>query len=214
MKSFEDAIKFVSTWDGAFDGRDKDRFICYLPYNRVKDIGVSPIESLTEENWGEVRPWTEQEVLKTLKDDAEYGLDKAEGQRGLSSECMFFCVNMWCILLENGLEDLNYYGYGKHLFKKVLDHYNWSGTYKTTDIPYENGTIRVSQPTVKYAIEFKAGPEAIASISAEGIMRFSIDANDENAAKFVECIEKYVAGRQLTGIEVTKVNVTNQQENI
>ena len=48
--------------------------------------------------------------------------------------------------------------------------------------------------------------ETISVIGHDGIMRFKIDANDENAVKFIECIEWQI-GRRLTGIEVEKVNV-------
>lgn len=49
---------------------------------------------------------------------------------------------------------------------------------------------------------FQSASEQVASISSDGIMRFTVDATDANAAKFVECIEN-VIGRRLTGVEVT-----------
>jgi hypothetical protein len=54
-------------------------------------------------------------------------------------------------------------------------------------------------------IQFHIGLDSreVAKISADGVMRFTVDANDENAAKFVECIENFI-GRRLTGIEVER----------
>lgn len=125
MKSFDDALAFVKQWDGAFDGRDKGRFAEFVPFDRCADAGIEPIDGMTAEAWGDVKPWTEEEVLKQLKADAEFGLDKAEGHRGLSSIAMFATVNMWCELLENGLSEGFYESYGKSLFEKVLSHYGW-----------------------------------------------------------------------------------------
>jgi hypothetical protein len=126
MKSFDDALAFVKDWNGAFDGRDKARFAAFVPFERCSEAGLEPQEGMTAEQWGEVKPWTEEEVLKQLKDDAEFGLGKADGERGISSNCMFEVVNMWCHLLENGLEQDDYYGYGRVLFERVLSHYGWA----------------------------------------------------------------------------------------
>ena len=126
MKSFDDALAFVKNWDGSFDGRDKVRFALFVPFNRLAETGLNPADGMTEEKWGDVIPWTEDTVLRQLKDDAEFGLEKAKGERGISSDCMFNVVNMWCHLLENGLEQDEYYGYGRVLFDRVLNHYGWS----------------------------------------------------------------------------------------
>ena len=50
-------------------------------------------------------------------------------------------------------------------------------------------------------ITFITGSGEVARISPDGVMRFTIEANDENAARFVECIEGLIK-RRLTGIEV------------
>ncbi len=126
MKSFEDALKFMKTWDGSFDDRDRARFAEFVPFDRCSDAGLKPEEGMTAQKWGDVRPWTEEEVLKELKSDAEFGLEKAEHERGISSSCMFIVVNMWCHLLENGLEQDHYFDYGRVLFERVLSHYGWN----------------------------------------------------------------------------------------
>lgn len=45
--------------------------------------------------------------------------------------------------------------------------------------------------------------QTVAVIGTDGIMRFTVDANDENARQFVECIERFIS-RRLTGVEVEK----------
>lgn len=125
MKSLEDAIAVMKTWHGAIDDRDKSRFAEFLPFNRCADAGLTPADGVTEESWGEIKPWTEEELLKHLREDTEFGLQKAIDQRGISVQCMFFCVNMWCVLLENGLEEHSYHDYGVGFFEKILEHYGW-----------------------------------------------------------------------------------------
>ena len=48
---------------------------------------------------------------------------------------------------------------------------------------------------------FEVNAQPVAVIGSDGIMRFKVDATDENAKRFVECIEKLI-GRRLAGIEV------------
>lgn len=56
-------------------------------------------------------------------------------------------------------------------------------------------------PPNSFAFYQNYGQKEVARIGPDGIMRFSIDATDENAKRFVDLIEQLV-GRQLTGIDV------------
>ena len=125
MKSLTDAMAFVKSWSGAIDDRDKGRFAEFVPFERIAEAGLDPADGTTKESWGDTTEWIEENVLKQLKEDVEFGLEKANGQRGLSAHCMFACVNMWYHLLENGLEEDSYENYGVAFFEKVRDHYNW-----------------------------------------------------------------------------------------
>lgn len=53
---------------------------------------------------------------------------------------------------------------------------------------------------------FNSNQGEVARIDADGIMRFTIDANDENAANFIACIETCI-GRRVTGIVVDSKNL-------
>lgn len=46
--------------------------------------------------------------------------------------------------------------------------------------------------------------QTVAFIGTDGIMRFTVDASDENARNFVECIERCIS-RRLTGMEAEHV---------
>ena len=125
MKSFEDALAFVKWREGAIDGRDLGRFSLFVPFDRLSDAGLEPKDGMTAEDWGEVRPWTEEEVLKQLKEDAEFGLEKAKNDRGISAWFMFEVVCMWCQLLENGLEQVDSETEYVAFFEGILKHYGW-----------------------------------------------------------------------------------------
>lgn len=74
-------------------------------------------------------PFTEENVLKQLKEDVEFGWMKACDERGLSAGMMHEVVEAWCKVLENGLADsLPYAPYGKPLFKAVDTMYGFSLT--------------------------------------------------------------------------------------
>lgn len=125
MKSFEDALAFMKEWDGTLDGRDIARFAEFVPVNNLAEAGIELQDGVSLEDWGPVKPWTEEEVLKQLKADAEFGLEKAQNGRGLSTAFMFQTVNMWCHLLENNLERSHYDNYAIEFFESILTHYGW-----------------------------------------------------------------------------------------
>lgn len=125
MKTLEQAYEVVKSWEGAWDGRDKSRFARFVPFEDCPKAGLEPNDGIDATSWGDVVPWTEEKILEQLKDDVLFGYEKATGQRGLSANCMFYVVNMWCILLENGLEEDSYSNYGVEFFQKVATHYGW-----------------------------------------------------------------------------------------
>ena len=67
-------------------------------------------------------------MLKQLKEDVEFGFEKALNKRGISSSLMFEVVRFWNWVLEEGLEDWdedNYAMYGLPLFKATAVKYGW-----------------------------------------------------------------------------------------
>lgn len=52
----------------------------------------------------------------------------------------------------------------------------------------------------------------IARVGKDGVLRFTVDANDENAAKFIACIET-VIGRRVTGVSVDSKELQPSKEN-
>ena len=112
--------------DGFFDRRWTKRFLDFLPVEEWEEYGFK----YTGEDKGVSKPkeWTEENVLAQLKEDVEFGVEKAENHRGISASLMYAVVQAWCIILENGLKDTDYGYYGDKLFKAVDKLYNFGLT--------------------------------------------------------------------------------------
>jgi len=108
------------------DGRDLYRLADFIPEDQLKDFGIT----LNEEYVGKhvAKEFTKENILLQLKDDVEFGFEKALNQRGISSSLMYEVVNMWNWILEEGLEDFgyeNYAQYGLPLFKATAVKYGF-----------------------------------------------------------------------------------------
>jgi hypothetical protein len=108
------------------DGRDLHRLMQFIPENELKDFGIE----LKEEYIGKHQhiQFTRENILKQLKEDVDFGFEKALDQRGISAGLMFAVVKMWNWVLEEGLEDWddnNYAMYGLPLFKATAIKYEW-----------------------------------------------------------------------------------------
>lgn len=71
------------------------------------------------------KEWNEENILAQLKEDVEFGIEKATNHRGISANLMFNVVKAWCKILENGLDTTDYGWYGDKLFKAVDEYYKF-----------------------------------------------------------------------------------------
>ena len=113
--------------DTFFDRRFTKRFIDFIPTEEWEKFGFK----YTGEEERTPKEWAEENILAQLKADVEFGYEKAEDERGISSELMAMVVNAWCKVLQNGLNldgDDGYY----HLeqFTSVAKHYGWELLYE------------------------------------------------------------------------------------
>lgn len=125
MKSLDYVKKHLFEFeeDDIFDRRFTQRFLMFIPTSewdnyRFSYTGTEPFEP---------KEWTEENILKQLKRDVFFGLEKAEDERGISAELMAYVVRGWCKVLENGcaLPAFNDGYYHINQFKTVIDHYGW-----------------------------------------------------------------------------------------
>ena len=106
------------------DGRDLYRLAQFVPEERLSEFGLVPDPDYNDKH--EVVEFTRENVLKQLKEDVEFGFEKALDQRSISSSMMYQVVSMWNWILEEGLEDFEDYAqYGLPLFKATAVKYGF-----------------------------------------------------------------------------------------
>ena len=99
------------------------RLCQFLTEEQAKTIGFTLKERAT---WEPPNPFTEENVLKQLKQDVEFGWGKACRHKGISSELMYNVVLGWCKILENEFADWDDYApYGTPLFIAVSKKYGF-----------------------------------------------------------------------------------------
>ena len=109
------------------DSRDFGRLAQFIPENQLNDFGIALKPEFIGKH--EASPFTRESVLAQLKNDVDFGFEKALNKRGLSAGIMFSVVQMWNWVLEEGLEDYDEYEgyaqYGLPLFKATAVKYGF-----------------------------------------------------------------------------------------
>lgn len=126
MKTLEQIAKEYKS--ETLDGRDLSRLSIFIPYNMLKDFGIEPKEEYDDEEiWNKhIKEFTRENILEQLKEDVDFGFEKALNKRGISSSLMYEVVRMWNWILEEGLEDFDSYAqYGLPLFKATAVKYGF-----------------------------------------------------------------------------------------
>lgn len=106
------------------DGRDLHRLCQFIPEFELASFGLE----LKPEFVGKhvAINFTRENVLAQLKDDVEFGFEKALNKRGISAGLMYEVVEMWNWILEEGLEGFDDYAqYGLPLFKATAVKYGF-----------------------------------------------------------------------------------------
>lgn len=126
MKTIKEVLNNYEEYQTSLEDRFGKRFCDFLTEEQGKQIGFTIKEGY---EWGEPKEWTKKNIIEQLKEDIEFGLEKAEGERGISASLMFEVVKSWLKILEDNemLENFDdYYDYGKDAFKEAYSKYNSS----------------------------------------------------------------------------------------
>lgn len=108
------------------DGRDLSRLSQFIPEADLAGFGLSLHPEFVGKH--QAKEFTEAAVIDQLRNDVEFGFEKALNKRGISSSLMFEVVKMWNWILEDGLDasaDNNYEQYGLPHFKAVAVKYGF-----------------------------------------------------------------------------------------
>lgn len=129
MKTIEEVINNYNEYEVILDDRFGTRFLDFLTLEQAEKIGFQ-IKDEYKKEWKVEKKWTRENILNQLKKDVEFGMEKANAERGISSELMYGVVRSWNKVLEEGLEnwgedDESYVPYGKPLFRATAEKYGW-----------------------------------------------------------------------------------------
>lgn len=124
MKSLDYVKNHIDEFekDDFVDRRFTKRFLQFIPTDEWETFGFR----YTGTEPYVPKEWTEENILAQLRDDVEFGYEKAVDERGISSELMAMVVEAWCNVLENGLDlDGDDGPYHIRQFTTVAKYYGW-----------------------------------------------------------------------------------------
>lgn len=118
MKTINEVLDNYDEYKTFLEDRFGRRFCEFLTEEQMEMIGFKLGEG------AEHTPlqWTFENIISQLKDDAEFGLEKANSERGISSSLMFDVCKSWCKIIDK--EDLivEYNNYGTETFENILEY--------------------------------------------------------------------------------------------
>lgn len=123
MKSVKWVLDNYKDLQTFLDDRFGRRFAEFLSVEQMKQIDIELKDEYKATHIPKV--WNEENVLAQLKEDVEFGIEKATNHRGISASLMFDVCKSWCVILENGLEKTEYGWYGDELFKAIDEKYGF-----------------------------------------------------------------------------------------
>lgn len=121
MKTLNEILDNYKDYAVVLDDRFGSRLAKFLTEEQLEKIGF---KYDGDEPYPEPKEWTRENILVQLKEDVEFGFEKALDKRGISASLMFAVVLGWNRVLEEGLEDYpedNYAMYGLPLFKATAE---------------------------------------------------------------------------------------------
>ena len=123
MKTINEILENYKDYETPVDDRFGARFSYFLTPEQMEKIGFFLKDEYKEKYVP--KEWTEENVIKQLKEDVLFGWEKACDERSISASIMYEVVKSWCKVLEDDLQNFSDYApYGKPLFKAVAQKYN------------------------------------------------------------------------------------------
>lgn len=125
MKTLEYVKNHIDEFerDDFLDKRFTRRFLDFIDESEWEKFGFRRKEGAEPKK---PKEWTEENVLRQLKDDVAFGIEKALDHRGISSGLMAMVCCSWLDVLEDkDIERYLYGWYGSELFKAIDKKYGF-----------------------------------------------------------------------------------------
>ncbi len=126
MKTLEWVKENLNNMETSLDSRLGRRLCEFIPKEEMEKLGYVFEENETYPET--IKSWTEENVLAQLREDLEFGIEKATHHRGISASLMWEVCMAWCMILENGLDEAyedEYGWYGDKLFSAIDQKYHF-----------------------------------------------------------------------------------------
>lgn len=124
MKTIKEVLNNYDNYKIVLEDRFGSRFVDFLTVEEMESIGFK-LKDEYKKDW-QPKEWNEENIIEQLKEDIQFGIEKAENERGISSSLMFEVVKSWLKVLEDE-ETLkyfdDYYDYGLNGFYPARDKY-------------------------------------------------------------------------------------------
>lgn len=122
MLSKQETLKQYKKLETSIDNRFIKRLANFLTVEELSTIGIE-VKDEYKDTWVVEKEWTEENVIEQLVKDAEFGKDKAEGERGISSALMTEVCEAWLTVLEDDEIVSSNFGYNLPFFEEILEKY-------------------------------------------------------------------------------------------
>ena len=92
MKTLDEIVNNYEEWSVFLDDRFGVRLAQFLTQEQLEKIGF---KWNSDEPYPEPKEWTRENILSQLKEDVEFGFERALDKRGISASLMFAVVLRW-----------------------------------------------------------------------------------------------------------------------
>lgn len=124
MLSKEKVLENYHKLETSIDIRFISRLVDFLTAEEVESLGYELKEG-AKDDWKVEKEWTEENIIKQLIEDAEFGKEKAENERGISSALMTEVCEAWLFVLEDDSIVSDDWGYNLGFFEDILKKYDY-----------------------------------------------------------------------------------------
>lgn len=123
MKTKKEVLDNYEKLETCIDHRFGKRLATFLTVEELPKINVIVTEEVIDE-WPVEKEWTEQNIIGQLVSDAEFGMEKAKNERGISSSLMTEVCEAWLFILEDDTIEPLYEEYNLGFFEEILNKYS------------------------------------------------------------------------------------------
>lgn len=123
MRSKKEVLDNYNKLETCIDNRFGKRLADFLTIEELSKIGIK-VKTEFIEDWVVEKEWTEENIIEQLISDAQFGMEKAENERGISSGLMTEVCEAWLFVLDDNSIVSCDVGYNYEFFKEILEKYS------------------------------------------------------------------------------------------